>query len=275
MGAAGWGRELWVVTEFEFCLHPVSQVFGGLLAWPADAARDVLRFWRDWVTGTPDELCTMAAFLYAPPEPFVPPEVVGMPIVGLACLHLDPEGTAERDLQPLRDLGPAVDVLGPMPYQAIQGMFDGGVPRGSRNYWRSGYVDALTNEAIDAIVASAGGIPAPLGQLHVHQMGGAAGRVPAGATAFGNRDAGFLMNDIGLWLDPAEDEANKAWVRDASEALAPFGTGARYVNFMADEGEDAVRSAYEAEAFARLQSLKAKYDPTNFFHLNQNIKPAQ
>jgi FAD/FMN-containing dehydrogenase len=216
----------------------------------------------------------MAAFLYAPPEPFVPPEVVGQPIFAIACFHLDLEGSAEDDLRPLRDLNPAVDVLGPMPYAAIQGMFDAGVPRGSRNYWRSGYVDALSDEAIDAIIAHSGGVPAPLGQLHVHQLGGAMSRVPAGATAYGNRDAGFLMNYIGLWLDPAEDEANTSWVRAASEAMEPYGTGARYVNFLADEGEAGVRSAYEAETFSRLQSLKARYDPTNFFHMNQNIKPA-
>lgn len=273
-GLRGGGGNFGVVTEFEFRLHPVSQVFGGLLAWPAEGAREVLRFWRDWVAGTPDELCTMAAFLYAPPEPFVPPEFVGAPIFALACFHLDPEGSAERDLQPLRDLNPALDVLGPMPYQAIQGMFDGGVPRGSRNYWRSGYVDALSDEGIEAIVKYADGVPAPLGQLHVHQMGGAASRVPSGATAFGNRDAGFLMNYIGLWLEPAEDEANRAWVRNASDALAPFGTGARYVNFLADEGEAGVRSAYESETYTRLENLKGKYDPTNFFHLNQNIRPA-
>jgi FAD/FMN-containing dehydrogenase len=161
-----------------------------------------------------------------------------------------------------------------MPYTAIQGMFDGGVPRGSRNYWRSGFVDALTDEAIDAILAHADGVPKPLGQLHVHQMGGAMSRVPPGATAFGNRDAGFLMNYIGLWLDPEQDEANIAWVRAAATAMEPHGTGARYVNFMADEGDAGVRSAYESESFARLQSLKGRYDPTNFFHLNQNIKPA-
>jgi FAD/FMN-containing dehydrogenase len=273
-GLRGGGGNFGVVTEFEFRLHPVSQVLGGLLAWPADGARDVLRFWRDWVTDTPDELCTMAAFLYAPPEPFVPPELVGAPIFAIACCHLDPEGSAERDLQPLRDLSPGVDVLGPMPYQAIQGMFDAGVPRGSRNYWRSGYVDKLSDDAIEAIIEYADGVPAPLGQLHVHQMGGAASRVPAGATAFGNRDAGFLLNYIGLWLDPAEDEANSTWVRNASDALAPFGTGARYVNFLADEGDAGVRSAYEAETYTRLQKLKAQYDPTNFFHLNQNIAPA-
>ena len=147
------------------------------------------------------------------------------------------------------------------------------MPRGSRNYWRSGYVDVLTDEAIDAIVAHADGIPAPLGQLHVHQLGGAMSRVPAAATAFGNREAPFLMNYIGLWLDPAQDEANTAWVRAASDAIAPYGTGARYVNFLADEGEAGVRSAYEPETLARLQDLKSRYDPTNFFHLNQNIKP--
>jgi FAD/FMN-containing dehydrogenase len=273
-GLRGGGGNFGVVTEFEFKLHPVSQVMGGMVAWPADAGRDILRFWRDWVRHTPDELCTMAAFLYAPPEPFVPQEVVGSPIFAIACCHLDPEGSAEDDLRALRELGPAVDVVGPMPYLAIQGMFDAGVPRGSHNYWRSGYVDELTDDAIDTIIAHREGIPHPLGQLHVHQMGGAMSRTPAGATAFGSRDAGFLMNYIGLWLDPAEDEKHTAWAKAASDAMAPYGTGTRYVNFLADEGEAGVRSAYEAESFGRLQRLKAQYDPTNFFHLNQNIPPA-
>ena len=273
-GLRGGGGNFGVVTEFEYGLHPVSQVMGGLLAWPAQSAGDVLRVWREWVSDTPDELCTMAAFLYAPPEPFVPPEVVGSLIFAIACCHLDPEGSAEDDVRPLRDLSPAVDVLGPMPYQAIQGMFDAGVPRGSRNYWRSQYVDLLTDEAIQTIIDHSTGIPAPLGQLHVHQMGGAMSRVPAGATAFGNRDAGFLTNYIGLWLDPGEDETNTAWVRSASDAIEPYGTGARYVNFLADEGDAGVRSAYDTETYTRLQNLKTKFDPTNFFHLNQNVVPA-
>jgi FAD/FMN-containing dehydrogenase len=273
-GLRGGGGNFGVVTEFEFRLHPVSQVYGGMLGWPADAARDVLPVWRDWIRETPDELCTLAAFLYAPPEPFIPPEVHGSPIFAIACFHLDPEGTAEADLRPLRDLNPAVDVLGPMPYAAIQGMFDAGAPRGSRNYWRSGYVDALSDEAIDTLLSFTGGIPAPMGQLHIHQLGGAMSRVPPGATAFGNRGAGFLLNYIGLWLDATEDESNTAWVRAASDAMEAYGTGARYVNFLADDGEAAVRSAYEAETFTRLQNLKARYDPTNFFQLNQNIKPA-
>jgi FAD/FMN-containing dehydrogenase len=272
-GLRGGGGNFGVVTEFEYRLHPVSQIFGGLVAWPADAGRDVLRFWREWVNDTPDELCTMAAFLYAPPEPFVPPEVVGQPIFAIACFHLDPD-RAEDDFRPLRDLGPAVDVLGPMPYGAIQGMFDAGTPRGSRNYWRSGYVQHLTDEAIDTIVAAVPGIPHPLGQLHIHQLGGAMSRIDQGATAFGGRDVPFLMNYIGLWLDAAEDERNIGWVKEASDAMAPFGTGRRYVNFLADEGEAGVASAYETDTLERLERLKAQHDPTNFFHLNQNIKPA-
>ena len=160
-----------------------------------------------------------------------------------------------------------------MPYQAVQSMFDAGAPRGSRNYWRSAYLDALSDEAIDAILAHTGGIPRPMGQLHIHQMGGALSRVPDGATAFGSRQAPFLLNYLGLWMDPAEDEANIAWVRTASEALQPYGTGQRYVNMLPDEGEAGVRSAYEAETLARLAALKTQYDPSNFFHLNQNIKP--
>jgi FAD/FMN-containing dehydrogenase len=197
---------------------------------------------------------------------------VGQPIFAIACFHLDPD-RAEDDFRPLRDLGPAVDVLGPMPYAGIQGMFDAGTPRGSRNYWRSGYVQELTDEAIDAIAAAVPGIPHPMGQLHIHQMGGAMSRVGQGATAFGSREVPFLMNYIGLWLDPSEDERNSAWVKDASDAMAPYGTGHRYVNFLADEGDAGVASAYESETFTRLQGLKAKYDPTNFFHLNQNIRP--
>jgi FAD/FMN-containing dehydrogenase len=273
-GLRGGGGNFGVVTEFEFRLHPVSQVLGGLVAWPAEAAGEVLRFWRDWVRDMPDELCTMAAFLYAPPEPFVPPEVQGTPVIAIACLHLDPEGSAEDHLRPLREMGPAVDVIGPMPYPAIQGMFDASSPRGSRNYWRSGYVHELTDEAIDVLLSHTDKIPPPMGQVHIHQLGGAMSRVPAGATAFGNRDAGFLINYLGLWLDAAEDETNTSWVRAVSDAMDPYCTGARYVNFLADEGEIGVRSAYETETYTRLQNLKARYDPTNFFRLNQNIKPA-
>jgi hypothetical protein len=272
-GLRGGGGNFGVVTEFEFRLHPVSHIYGGLLGWPFEAAPDVLRAWREWIADTPDELCTMAAFLYAPPLPFIPAEVQGAPIFGMACFHVDPD-RGEEDFKPLRDLGPAVDVVGPMPYSAIQGMFDDGTPRGSRNYWRSGYLSELSDDAIDTIMSFCGAnIPAPMGQFHIHQMGGAMSRVPAGGTAFGNRDEPFLLNYIGMGLDPAQDDEVIGWAKGSSDAMAPYSTGARYVNFLADEGEAGVRTAYEAETFTRLQNLKVRYDPTNFFRLNQNIKP--
>ncbi len=274
-GLRGGGGNFGAVTEFELRLHPVSQVLGGLVAWPAQRGREVLRFWRDWASDTPEELCTLAVLLYAPHEPFIPPAMQGTPIIAIACMHLDPDGRAQDDVKPLRDLHPPIDVLGPMPYTALQRMFDAGAPRGSRNYWRSAYLNALGDEAIDAILSFTDRIPAPMGQLHIHQLGGAMSRVPATATAFGGRQAAFLMNFVGQWLDPAEDEAGSAWVRAASEAMAPYSTGQRYVNFLADEGETGVRSAYRQDTLARLRSLKARYDPSNFFHLNQNIKPAQ
>jgi hypothetical protein len=261
------------VVEFEFRLHPVSQVYGGMLAWPAAEAGRVLRYWREWVRSAPDSVCTLAAFLYAPPEPFVPREVQGTPIFALACFHTDPEGSAETDLRGLRAQGPALDIVGPMPYAAIQGMFDAGAPHGSRNYWRSGYVDELSDAAIEEIVRQAADLPAPMGQLHIHQLGGAMSRVAEGATAFGSRTAGFLNNYIGLWLDPAEDDSAIGWVRRTSEALEPYGTGKRYVNFLAEEGQAGIRSAYDDETFERLRDLKRRYDPTNFFRLNQNIAP--
>jgi FAD/FMN-containing dehydrogenase len=271
-GLRGGGGNFGVVTEFELRLHPVGPlVLGGMLAWPADRAGDVLRVWREWARDTPEELCTLAVFVYAPPEPFVPPELQGTPIFAIAACHLDPDRAG--DLRTLRELGPAVDVLGPMPYTALQGMFDAGAPAGQQNYWKSAYVADLDDGAIDVLVAQATGIPAPFGALHVHQLGGAMSRVPAGATAMGHREAGFLVNVVGLWPDPAENERHTAWARATAAALEPFATGA-YVNFMGEEGQARVHAAYEPASFARLQALKAAYDPTNFFRLNQNITPS-
>jgi FAD/FMN-containing dehydrogenase len=272
-GLRGGGGNFGIVTEFEFRLHPVAEVTGGMLAWPIERARDVLAAWRNWVDGTPDELCTLAVLMYAPPAPFIPEALHGTPMLALGCFHLDAGTRGANDLQPLRALEPAIDVVGPMPYAAIQTMFDAGAPHGSRNYWRSAYCDELSDAAIDTLIAHAARMPAPMGQLHIHQLGGAMSRVEPGATAFGSRDARFLVNYVGLWLDPAGDDAGIAWARTASEAMAPYGTGARYVNFLANEGEAGVRSAYDAETFTRLQALKARHDPDNAFHLNQNISP--
>jgi FAD/FMN-containing dehydrogenase len=272
-GLRGGGGNFGVVVEFELRLYELSEVYGGMLAWPAAAAGEVLRYWREWAKTAPDAVCTMAAFLYAPPLPFVPEEVQGTPIVAIACVHTNRDGSAEEDVRGLREQGPALDILGPMPYAAVQTMFDAGAPYGCRNYWRSGYLDDVSDAAIDELVRQAEDLPSPMGQLHIHQLGGAMSRVPSGVTAFGNRDAGFLANYLGISMDPADDETLVSWVRRATGAMELHGTGARYVNFLADEGESGVRSAYEAETLERLRELKRRYDPTNAFRLNQNIAP--
>ncbi|HEY7968051.1 MAG TPA: FAD-binding oxidoreductase [Solirubrobacteraceae bacterium] len=273
-GLRGGGGNFGVVTEFEFALHPVSTVLGGLVAWPLERARDVLRFWRSWTASPPEELCTLAAILYGPPEPFIPPELHGAPIIAIACFHTDPEGSAQADVAPLRELEPPVDVLSPMPYTVVQSLFDASAPPGLRSYWRSSYMNEISDEAIDVLLGHAGSLPFPMGAVHIHQLGGEMARVGETDTAYGNRSASFLTNFLGVWPDPAQDSDNIAWVRAISDAMAPHGTGARYVNFLAEEGEAGVRSSYDADTFARLQKLKARYDPENFFHLNQNIPPS-
>lgn len=160
-----------------------------------------------------------------------------------------------------------------MPYTALQGMFDKSAPRGMQNYWRSAYLAELGDDPIETLLAHPSGMPFPFGQLHLHQMGGAVARVPDDATAYGQREAPYVLNVIGMWPDRAEADRNIAWVKATSEAMAPYTTGRTYVNFLGDEGADGVRAAYEPQTFERLRALKREWDPTNFFRLNQNIPP--
>ena len=273
-GLRGGGGNFGVVTEFEYRLHPVSTVLGGLVAWPAHRAGDVLRFWREWAREAPADVCTLGVFLYAPPEPFIPPEAQGTPIFAIAVCHIDPDGRAEDDLRELRAFGPpVVDVIGPMPYTALQGMFDAGAPAGLQNYWKSSYLAGLDDATIDVILGHTTSIPAPFGQVHLHQLGGAVGAAQDSG-ASGHRGAGFLLNIVGTWADPAETERGTAWVRGFAAAVEPHAMGA-YVNFMGDEGDARIRAAYEPATFARLRELKAQLDPTNVFRLNQNVPPAR
>ena len=274
-GLRGGGGNFGVVTEFEFRLHRVSQVLGGLLAWPAQAGGEVLRFWRDWVRDTPDELCTMAAFLYAPPEPFVPPEMRGAPIFAIACFHTDLEGSAGDDLQALRDQKPALDVLGPMPYTAIQGMFDAGVPRGSRNYWRSGYVDVLTDEAIGRdrrpcrrSPGTFGSAPPPSAWRGAQPCARRSDRVRQPKSSLPRELRGTVARPGSGWSEHGMGargvRRHRALRHGHAVCQLPCRRGRRRRPL-------SLRAGDLARAFG---TLKARYDPTNFFHLNQNIKPA-
>jgi FAD/FMN-containing dehydrogenase len=272
----GGGGNFGVVTAFTYRLHPVGpNVYGGAAFYPAAQARDLLRFYRTWVRTQPDELTSLVAFLTAPPLPFVPEALHGTPMVAVALCYAGPVDDGPAAVKPLRDFAtPAVDVIGPMPYLALQGMFDPGAPKGILSYWKTEYLIKMSDQAVDTLVAHAGKMGAPFAAVHIHHVEGAVGRVSADSTAFGRRDAPFILNIVGMWMDPAETDAQIAWTRTFSQAVQSYGTGAQYVNFLGDEGEARVRAAYGEPKYARLARVKKQYDPANLFRLNQNIRPA-
>lgn len=274
-GLRGGGGNFGVVTAFEFELHPVSQVYGGLLAYPVDRMVDLLRLTRDVAAGSPDELTMMAVGITAPPAPFVPQEFQGRPICAVAFCYAGDLGRAPEAVRPIREFAaPAIDLVGEMPYPALQSMLDATAPAGMQNYWKSGYLADLSDEAIAAVAEFASRPVSHMTQIHVSQLGGALARVPCDATAFSHRDAPYLLNIVSMWPNPEDREKNIDWTREFFKAMEPFQTGGAYVNFLGREGDERVRAAYGTQTYDRLSILKAKYDPSNFFHLNQNVKPA-
>jgi hypothetical protein len=273
-GLRGGGGNFGVVARFEFALHPVSTVLGGLMLFPVERGATVLRAFRDWAADAPDEATMLIAIMTAPPEPFVPPDLVGqkvVAIVGCWCGDIDKGMSA---IEPLRQLGPSADLFGPMPYPALQGMLDAGAPRGLRNYFRGGYINDLTDEVIEVALDHGARMPSPMSALHVHQMGGAVARVGRDATAFSGRQAGYTYNVVSTWMDPGEDATHITANRACSSALAPLSEAGLYVNFLTDADGLGASAAYGDALYARLARLKRTYDPSNLFSRNQNVKPA-
>jgi hypothetical protein len=273
-GLRGGGGNFGVVTNFEFRLHPLGPVVGGLMGFPIERGREVLQRYRTWAADVGDGFTTIAAVITAPPAPFVPSELVGRKIVGLAGCWCGTSEAGEASLGPLRELRPAFDVFGPMPYVALQGMLDEGAPPGIRSYTRSGYVPDLTDGLIEAVLEHGASMPSPFSQLHLHHMGGAVARVGEDDTAFGNRRATYAYNVNSMWTDPSADDLHETMNREFAAALAPFSTGGVYVNFLGVEGNARIRAAYGDAKYERLARLKRRFDPENLFRLNQNITPA-
>ena len=271
----GGGGNFGVVATFVFALHPVSTVLGGLMLFPLDRGKQVLQAFRVWAASAPDEATMLAAIMTAPPEPFVPPDLVGrkaVAIVGCWCGDIDAGQTA---IEPLRQLGPAVDLFGPMPYPALQGMLDAGAPHGLRNYFRGGFASDLDDELIDVALEHGARMLSPMSAIHLHQMGGAVARVAGDATAFSGRDAGYTYNVVSTWVDPREDAMHIAANRQLSAALAPLSEDGSYVNFLPDADGGEARAAYGDELYLRLARLKREYDSANLFNRNQNVRPAK
>ena len=263
-GLRGGGGNFGIVTSFEYQLHPVGPVLAGMVIHPIARARQVLRFYRDFTLTAPDEITTYA-FMLTTPE--------GMPVVTIMCCYCGDLATGERVVQPLRAFGPPLaDELKPMPYQTLQSLLDDAYHAGLYSYYKSHYLSQISDELIDTMVDGFVSVPSPMSALGFEQFGGAMRQVGVEDTAFRHRHVGYDIAILGEWADPATSAINMQWVREVASMTEPFATGGVYVNFLGEDGEEQVKAAYGSH-FQRLVALKRKYDPSNFFHLNQNINP--
>ena len=266
----GGGGNFGVATWLEFELYPVGpSVIGGLVAHPFSAARDVLRFYRDFTASLPDELTAFAGLLHAP-------DGSGTKLAAIIVCHAGSLEAGAAAVAPVKRFGsPIMDAIGPMPYTAVNMLFDAGFPRGALNYWKSNFLAALGDAAIDTMVERFAATPSPMSGLLLEHFHGAATRVGPTETAFPHRSEGYNFLAVGEWLDASATSTNIAWARDAYSAMAPHFTSGRYVNYLnADElaEGDSVSAAFGSN-WKRLREVKRRYDPDNVFHLNQNIKP--
>ncbi len=262
----GGGGNFGIVTSFEFRVHSLGPVLGGLVLYPMNRAPGLLSTYDEFLRSAPDELGALAVLGTLPDGTKA--------AIGLYCYSGEP-GAGERVLDPLRTFGPPIaDQVASMPYTAIQSIVENFNPRGLRNYWKTVYLDSLPPEAIRILIEHYAAVPAPHTHVVVYSLGGAVSRVPEQSTAVSNRGVRHALVIIGMWANAAEDERNIGWVRGLSQAMRPFATGGFYPNYDADADPGQVVNAFGAEKYARLAEIKAKYDPANVFCLNQNIKPA-
>jgi FAD/FMN-containing dehydrogenase len=275
-GLRGGGGNFGVVTSFEYKLHPVGpMVLAGPVFYRGDRAEEITRFYREYTRDLPDEATTMLNLATAPPAPFLPEEIHGQRVCVLLGVYSGPVSDGEAVLAPMRELGdPVADLMGPIPYVAMQGLLDALYPSGVQNYFKAGYMDDLADDAIDELVAGHVSSETPMCELHIQHVGGAIARVGADDTAFGNRSANYVLNVIGRSPEAEGFDQAVDWARGVYDALEPHTSGGVYTNFMS-AGDDRVNEAYGDQKYERLQALKDRYDPTNVFQLNQNIQPTK
>jgi FAD/FMN-containing dehydrogenase len=272
----GGGGNFGAVTLFEYNLHPVGpQIYGGLVVYPLEQAKDVLPKYRDFVAAMPDDLTVWAVMRLAPPLPFLPPEVHGKPVIVLASCYLGPLESGAQAVEGLRHFGtPAGEHLGAMPFTAWQTGFDPLMTPGARNYWKSHNFSAMSDEVLDILTKATSDLPSPHCETFIGAMGGQTNRVPVDATAYANRDSLYTVNIHGRWTEAADDAKCIGWARECFNALTPHAIGSVYVNFLTGDEGDRVKAAYGPN-YERLASVKSRYDPQNLFCTNQNIKPSE
>lgn len=259
----GGGGNFGVVTSFEFRAHPVHTVLGGMIVYPRPAALDVIRNFRDFMLSAPDEVTAYCALLHTPD---------GFPVVGVIPCYCGDLQEGLRVLEPLRKFGtPVMDMVQPLPFPAMQSLLSAAFPDGNQNYWKAAMASSLSDEAIQAAIDSANGATSPMSAIVFEYYAGAAGRVPNDATAFSHRDMPWHMVILAQWTDPAVSAPHRTWARDAAAALQPFTNDAQFLGVL--DSDDGPAKAFGAN-LPRLAAIKKKYDPSNFFRVNQNIEPA-
>lgn len=270
----GGGGNFGVVTSLEFQLHDCDTIVGGPMFYEVDDAAAVMQMYRDYIDEAPEDLGCFFAWQIAPPLPFVPEDRVGDLFCAMVTCWNGPPEEADNVLKPLWDVAEVkAHHVGPMPYPALNGAFDGLVPPGLQHYWKADFVTELTDDAIAAHIDHGKKTPVVNSTMHLYSINGAAGRVGADETAFGHRDKKFAPVIAGMWPDPADNEANTTWVKDYYAAIHPHsGSDGGYINFMAADDDHRTEANFGSN-YNRLAKVKGTWDPDNVFHLNQNIQP--
>ncbi len=268
----GGGGNFGIVTSFKFQAHPVKNVFGGPTLWPIEKAKEIMKWYHEFLNNAPDELNGFIATLVIPGPPF-PEELHNKQFCGIVWCYVGDPDKADEVFKPILAMNPVFAHVGPMPYPAIQTLFDGMLPSGMQWYWRADFFNELGAEASARHLEFGSKIPTPLSQMHLYPINGVAGRVAKDATPWAYRDATYAGVIIGVDPDPANADKITKWAKDYWDALHPYSAGGAYLNFIMNEGQDRIKASYKGN-YDRLTKIKKQYDPDNFFKVNQNILPA-
>lgn len=268
----GGGGNFGVVTSFKYRLHPVDTVIGGPMFWPINKLTDTLRWYRDWMPQAPEDLYAFYMIAEVPSGPPFPDEIHGRKVCGLVWCCTGSQEQADSAIKSARNAAePLFEHVGPIPYPMLNSLFDGLYPPGLQWYWKGDFINEITDPAIDVQLRFSE-VPTSLSLMHLYPIDGAVHQLNKEATAWSFRDAHWSMVIAGVDADPKNRDKIKNWARNYWEALHPYSAGASYINFMMEEGQDRIQATYGAN-YARLKKVKSTYDPSNFFHINQNIRP--
>ena len=269
----GGGGNFGVVTSFLFRAHPVHTVYGGPMFWPLEMADDLIRFWQNFILNAPDNINGWFGFVTVPPVAPFPEEYHLQKMCAVVWCYNGPLDDGPAALAPAREFAqPAIDFAGPIPFPALQSMFDALYPAGLQWYWRADFFEHYDDKAIELHIKYGSQLPTMHSTMHIYPINGVASRVGSQDTPWAYRDANFVQVVVGVDPDPKNNELLSSWSKDYWLALHPYSSGGSYLNMIMDEGTERVKASYR-ENYERLAQIKTKYDPQNFFHVNQNIKP--